>query len=69
MRLRQTNNVQRLVARQFARQDWSRADEQGWQAVQDQSQLVGWTRARRVVILRRRLREGLALESRCKGER
>lgn len=26
LRLRQTANVQRLVAQQFARQDWSRAD-------------------------------------------
>ena len=31
LRLRQTANVQRLVARQFARQDWSRADHQGCQ--------------------------------------
>jgi hypothetical protein len=67
LRLRQTKNVQRLVARQFARLDWTRADEQGWQAVQDQLQLVGWTRARRVVIIRRRLREGLAMQSKRKG--
>jgi len=26
LRLRQTKNVQRLVAQQFARQDWSRPD-------------------------------------------
>ena len=29
LRLRQTANVQRLVAQQFARQDWSRPDAQG----------------------------------------
>ena len=29
LRLRQTKNVQRLVARQFARADWSRPDRQG----------------------------------------
>jgi len=67
LRLRQTKNVQRLVARQFARIDWTRADAQGWQAVADRLQLVGWTRPRRVVILRRRLREGLALESKRDG--
>jgi len=69
LRLRQTKNVQRLVARQFARLDWTRADEQGWQAVEDRLQLLGWTRARRVVILRRRLREGLAIQSKRKGTR
>ena len=29
LRLRQTANVQRLVAQQFSRQDWSRPDSQG----------------------------------------
>ena len=67
LRLRQTKNVQRLVARQFGRTDWTRADEQGWQALEDRLQLVGWTRPRRVVIVRRRLREGLALESKRHG--
>jgi hypothetical protein len=33
LRLRQTANVQRLVAQQFERQDWSRADNQGCQMV------------------------------------
>ena len=39
LRLRQTKNVQRLVARQFGRGDWSRADTQGCQAVEDQLKL------------------------------
>jgi hypothetical protein len=34
LRLRQTKNVQRLVAQQFARQDWSRPDNQGCQMVE-----------------------------------
>lgn len=54
LRLRQTKNVQRLVARQFSRMDWSRPDAQGCQAVEDQSKLDGWSRQRRVVIVRRR---------------
>jgi hypothetical protein len=41
LRLRQTKNVQRLVAQQFARQDWSRPDSQGCQMVEAQLQLHG----------------------------
>ena len=62
LRLRQTKNVQRLVARQFARSDWSRADSQGCQMVEDQLQLVGWSRKRRVIIVRQRIRQGLVRE-------
>lgn len=69
LRLRQTKNVQRLLGRQFGRTDWTRVDEQGWQAVEDRLQLYGWTNERRVVILRRRLREGVALEKQRKGAR
>lgn len=63
LRLRQTSNIQRLVRRQFDRLDWSRTDSQGFQAVQDEVKLSGWSRSRRVVILRRRLREGIARET------
>ena len=62
MRLRQTANVQRLVVRQFARSDWSRAGSQGCQMVEDQLQLQGWSRRRRVVILRQRIKGGIARE-------
>jgi Transposase DDE domain group 1 len=64
LRLRQTKNVQRLITRQFSRSDWSRPDAQGCQAVEDQLQLTGWSAKRRVVIVRRRIRDGLARESR-----
>jgi hypothetical protein len=62
LRLRQTKNAQRLVARQFARSDWSRADSQGCQMVEDELQLQGWSRKRRVVIVRKRIRQGLVRE-------
>jgi hypothetical protein len=62
LRLRQTKNVQRLVARQFARSDWSRADSQGCQMVEDELRLQGWSRKRRVVIVRKRIRQGLVRE-------
>jgi len=54
--------VQRLVAQQFARSDWSRPDNQGCQMVQAQLQLHGWSKARRVVIVRQRIRGGIARE-------
>ncbi len=64
LRLRQTKNVQRLVAQQFARQDWSRPDNQGCQMVEAQLQLHGWSKKRRVVIVRQRIRGGIARERR-----
>jgi hypothetical protein len=68
LRLRQTKNVQRLVAQQFARNDWSQPDSQGCQRVQAQLQLQGWSAERRVVIVRRRIRDDLVRE-RQSGER
>jgi hypothetical protein len=68
LRLRQTKNVQRLVAQQFARQDWSRPDSQGCQMVEAQLQLHGWSRKRRVVIVRQRIRGGIARERRIDGK-
>ena len=67
LRLRQTKNVQRLVSRQFARMDWSRPDSQGCQMVEDQLQLQGWSKKRRVVIVRQRIRGGIARERRIDG--
>lgn len=68
LRLRQTANVQRLVARQFAREDWSRPDSQGCQMVEAQLQLHGWSAKRRVVIVRQRIRGGIARERRVDGK-
>jgi hypothetical protein len=67
LRLRQTKNVQRLVAQQFARQDWSRPDNQGCQMVEAQLQLHGWSAKRRVVVVRQRIRGGIARERRVDG--
>jgi len=68
LRLRQTANVQRLVARQFVRQDWSRADNQGCQMVEDQLQFHGWSKLRRVVVVRQRIKVGIARERRVDGK-
>jgi hypothetical protein len=56
--------VQRLVAQQFARSDWSTPDRQGCQMVEDELQLQGWSKKRRVVVVRQRLRGGIARERR-----
>ena len=68
LRLRQTANVQRLVRRQFERQDWSRPDAQGCQVVEDYLQLHGWSKKRRVVVVRQRIRGGVARERRVDGK-
>jgi hypothetical protein len=61
--LRQTANVKRLIERLFRREDWSRASDasQGWQAIEDSIKLSGWTQARRVVVLRRRIKHDIAM--------
>jgi hypothetical protein len=69
LRLRQTKNVQRLVAQQFGRSDWSRPDSQGCQMVEAQLQLLGWSAKRRVVIVRQRIKGGLARERRIDGSK
>ena len=62
-KLRQTKNVKTLVERTFARAGWQDAG-QGWQGQEAELRLVGWSRHRRVVVLRRRLRSGVVAETR-----
>lgn len=51
-KLRQTPGAKRMIERQWARQDWQPVG-QGWEAVEDQLKLQGWSKYRRVVVLRR----------------
>ncbi|MGL6108920.1 MAG: IS1380 family transposase [Rubrivivax sp.] len=71
LRLRKTANVKRLIERLFTREDWTRATEasQGWQATEDSLKLVGWSKARRVVVLRRRIKNDLVLTAKKKGRK
>jgi hypothetical protein len=71
LRLRKTANVKRLIERLFAREDWTRATEasQGWQAIEDELRLSGWSKARRVVVLRRRIKHDIALTAKGKNDR
>ena len=61
--------MQRLVAQQFSRQDWSRPDNQGCQMVEAQLQLHGGSARRRVVIVRQRIKGAIARERRIDGTR
>jgi hypothetical protein len=68
LRLRQTQNVQRLLAKQFSRDDWSRPDSQGCQMVEANLQLHGWSKKRRIVIVRQRIRGDIARERCMEGK-
>jgi len=70
LRLRKTANVMRLIERLFRREDWTRARQasQGWQAIEDELRLSGWSKARRVVVLRRRIKHDAALTARKRGK-
>lgn len=61
-KLRQTEGVVRHLAEIANQQDWEFAGG-GWRGVESELQLQGWTRKRRVVILRRPLlREGMEVD-------
>jgi len=70
LRLRQTSNVKRLIERVFKREGWTRATElsQGWQAIEDELKLQGWSRKRRVVVLRRRTKRDVAVTAKDEGQ-
>ena len=59
-RLRTTKNVSRALQRAMTQPDWSDAG-QGWQGKETTLRLQGWSRQRRVILLRRRLKRPLAL--------
>ncbi len=62
-KLRQTEGVLRHLTELSKRRDWEFAGG-GWRGVESELQLQGWTKKRRVVILRRSLaRETVAVES------
>lgn len=62
-KLRLTANVKKLIKKSFSKSGWTDAG-QGWQGREDTLRLEGWSRQRQVVILRRRLKEGLAVSGR-----
>ncbi len=62
-KLRLTKNVKGLIERAFVKGDWHAAG-QGWQGQKAELRLTGWSRHRRVMVLRRRLRSGVMASSR-----
>src|SRR5258707_2108343 len=59
-KLRLTKGVKRAIERAMGEQDWQNAGGR-WQGKDGQLRLQGWSRHRRIVILRRRLERSLAL--------
>lgn len=58
-RLRMTANVKRAMQRAMQQSDWTDAG-QGWQGQETKLRLVGWSRRRRIVLLRRKLTRDVA---------
>jgi hypothetical protein len=65
-KLRLTRNVKRYVEKLFWDQDWSKAG-QGWEGKDGELRLDGWSRARRVMVLRRPLRGEALLADESQG--
>jgi hypothetical protein len=53
-KLKQTAKVKQLLERLFGKGEWGEAG-QGWQGLSTELRLSGWSRARRVIVLRRPL--------------
>ena len=67
-KLKQTSKVKRLIGQAFSREDWTAAG-QGWQGVEAELMLTGWSRERRVIVLRRRIGDDLmAVEKKRLGD-
>ena len=62
-KLRLTANVKRLIKKAFGYGGWQDAG-QGWRGLEATLRLDGWSRERRVVILRRKLTGGVAASTR-----
>jgi Transposase DDE domain group 1 len=60
LKLKQSARVKQLVKQVFSSEDWTAAG-QGWKGVEAELELTGWSHPRRVIVLRRRLRDELAL--------
>jgi hypothetical protein len=61
-KLRLTANVKRAIERLSWQTDWVEAG-QGWQAKETAVRLVGWSRQRRIIVMRRRAKGALASSS------
>jgi hypothetical protein len=62
-RLRMTANVKRCLERAMQQSDWADAG-QGWPGKETSLRLSGWSRQRRIILLRRKLGRNLAISDR-----
>jgi hypothetical protein len=67
-KLRQSVGVKKLIKQQWQRDDWA-AVGQGWQACDDELRLMGWTRKRRVIVMRRQRPADLVVEKPAQAKR
>jgi hypothetical protein len=61
-KLRQSAGVKRLIERHWSRGDWQEVGE-GYQGVEAELALSGWRRARRVIVLRRPVKDSLVAQA------
>jgi hypothetical protein len=61
-KLRLTANIKRTIERLSRQRQWTHAG-QGWEAKESAVRLEGWSRERRVIVLRRRVKGTLAASS------
>src|SRR6202521_2942844 len=64
-KLKQSVNVKKLMAKLMGNEQWVDAGQK-WQGLDTELQLSGWSKKRRVVVLRRPLRAGMAEEKNSK---
>ena len=62
LKLRLTANVKRMIEKLAPSREWVDAG-QGFEAKESKVRLVGWSRQRRVIVLRRRLKDAVGLSS------
>ena len=67
-KLRQSPGVKRLIERHWSRADWRDIGE-GYHAVEAELALSGWSCARRVVVVRRAVKDTLVIEGKEMGKR
>ena len=67
-KLKQSANVKKLIGQIFRKEEWEEAGQQ-WQGREDVLRLSGWTKERRVVVLRRPLKNKPAVEAETVGKK
>lgn len=66
-KLRLTAKVKKLIVSLFYKDAWREAG-QGWEGMESMLQLSGWTRARRVIVLRREIKNDVMLTNKDLNE-